>query len=69
MSQLTTHVLDTSKGLPAAGIHIVLEKPGKENEWIAVANGTTNSDGRIGNLLSDEIAPLLPNLLAFFRQN
>ncbi|MBL0103335.1 MAG: hydroxyisourate hydrolase [Bacteroidetes bacterium] len=50
MSQITTHVLDTSIGKPAMGITIHLE--GKSsNGWNQMAQGITNADGRIGDLL------------------
>jgi 5-hydroxyisourate hydrolase len=53
MSQLTTHILDTTKGKPAALVPVVLSQlVGKE--WIAVAHGITNSDGRIPNLLGND---------------
>lgn len=55
MSQITTHVLDTSKGRPAAGITVTMfEKVGLE--WLEVASGITNHDGRINNLLKEEVA-------------
>lgn len=50
MSQITTHVLDTSKGKPAAGIRISLQKP-IENDWEEITSGVTNDDGRIPNFL------------------
>jgi len=50
MSQITTHVLDTSKGLPAEGIAIKLFQQ-TENQWSEIASGATNSDGRISDLL------------------
>ncbi len=57
MSQVTTHILDTSKGKPAWGVTITLfEKVG--TEWLEVAKGITNKDGRISNLLKEE--ELLP---------
>jgi 5-hydroxyisourate hydrolase-like protein (transthyretin family) len=31
MSQLTTHILDTTKGKPAPGIHIILYNHKKKN--------------------------------------
>ena len=46
MSQLTTHILDTSIGKPAEGVNIRLEKNGN-----VFAEGTTNQDGRISDLL------------------
>jgi 5-hydroxyisourate hydrolase len=54
MSQITTHVLDTSKGIPAQGIKAVLEKPDGKGIWHAVGLGETNADGRILDLLPDE---------------
>lgn len=50
MSQLTTHILDTTKGKPAAGVNIVLYQQGK-NAWKEITQGVTNNDGRIPNLL------------------
>lgn len=57
MSQITTHILDTTKGKPAWGVTIKLfEKIGAE--WLEVAKGITNKDGRISNLLKeDEVLP------------
>lgn len=54
MSQITTHVLDTSRGLPAKGLAISLFEQ-TENGWNELAHGTTNSDGRVSDLLSDEV--------------
>ena len=47
MSQITTHVLDTAKGRPAAGIRIQLQNQSGKT----IAQGSTNEDGRIGDLL------------------
>jgi len=54
MSQITTHILDTSIGKPAAGVAIHLQKPTKDG-WENLASGITNSDGRIPDLLAKEI--------------
>jgi len=54
MSQITTHILDTSIGKPASGVGIHLQKPTKEG-WENLASGSTSSDGRISNLLEDEV--------------
>ena len=54
MSQITTHVLDTSKGLPAEGITISLQRPIGEDQWEEITSGITNSDGRISNFLSND---------------
>lgn len=48
VSFITTHVLDSVAGRPAAGIDVVLERLG--GSWSRVASGTTNADGRIGDL-------------------
>ena len=53
MSQITTHVLDTSLGKPAQGISIILEEKSNDG-WNALGSGTTNSDGRISDLLPKE---------------
>lgn len=52
MSQITTHVLDTSKGKPAFGIRISLYA-GANDEWTELGWGTTNTDGRVSNLLEN----------------
>ena len=54
MSQVTTHVLDTMKGKPAAGISIILYR-GENDQWTELARGITNSDGRITDLLRKEV--------------
>ncbi len=53
MSQITTHVLDTSSGRPAAGVKISLQK-NSNNEWKEIAKGITNTDGRVSDLLAKE---------------
>lgn len=55
MSQITTHVLDTSKGLPAKGVKITLKKPLGENNWEKITSGVTNNDGRIPNFLPGDM--------------
>jgi len=54
MSNITTHVLDTSVGKPAAGINVVLEL--KRDQWETIGNGTTNNDGRIADLTGDRLS-------------
>jgi len=53
MSQITTHVLDTSKGKPAEGITIILYR-GENDQWTEIARGATNADGRLSTLLDEE---------------
>jgi 5-hydroxyisourate hydrolase len=74
MSQITSHVLDTSRGKPAEGITISLfesngELNGSSNSsskngntgqehWSLLAEGKTNSDGRVPALLAqDRVLP------------
>lgn len=53
MSQITTHILDTTKGKPAANVSIALLQQVGEN-WQEIARGKTNADGRIPDLLAKE---------------
>ena len=52
MSPLTTHVLDTALGRPAAGVPLILAKP-SGGGWITVGRGVTDTDGRCGTLLKN----------------
>jgi len=52
MSGITTHVLDTSRGRPAAGVPVVLEIRSNEG-WREVARAETDADGRVRNLLPE----------------
>ncbi len=53
MSAITTHVLDTSCGRPAAGVNIVLEIETGAG-WRVLGQGATDMDGRARSLLPDE---------------
>ncbi|MCH7574874.1 MAG: hydroxyisourate hydrolase [Candidatus Marinimicrobia bacterium] len=53
-SPLTTHVLDTAGGQPAAGVAVTLERQLPGGDWQTLGSGTTDSDGRIGSLMADE---------------
>lgn len=59
MSGITTHVLDTARGRPAAAIPVVLEQRDGTGEWIAVGRGETDGDGRLRSLHPDG-TPLEP---------
>jgi 5-hydroxyisourate hydrolase len=54
-SPITTHVLDTSLGRPAAGVGAKLERIDHGGTWVPLGTGVTNSDGRIGDLVEDPI--------------
>jgi len=66
MNSLSTHVLDTMHGRPAAGMKLVLT--GSHGE---VAQGATNNDGRCPGLVGGELAPgryaLTFSVAAYFR--
>jgi 5-hydroxyisourate hydrolase len=49
-SPITTHVLDTAQGQPAAGMGVVLEIRDRDR-WTILAKGTTDADGRMATLL------------------
>ena len=52
MSQITTHILDTTRGLPAINVPITLfSKNG--NDWQEINNGVTNNDGRLPGLIAE----------------
>ena len=53
MASLSTHVLDTSQGLPAQGLRITLESAVGEH----LADGTTDADGRISPLGPESLEP------------
>lgn len=46
---ITTHVLDTSVGGPAVGMDVVLEVH-KGSDWVRVASGPTDTQGRLAPL-------------------
>jgi 5-hydroxyisourate hydrolase len=50
MSQITTHVLDTSLGRPVAGVPVILEIQ-KAGGWQEISRGATDADGRLQHLL------------------
>ena len=51
MSAITTHVLDTAAGRPAAGVPVTLESQTDDGVWRVVGRGATNDDGRARDLL------------------
>jgi 5-hydroxyisourate hydrolase len=51
MSPITTHVLDTAKGQPAAGVEVTLELADPTGIFRGVGNGRTDDDGRVRDLL------------------
>lgn len=57
MSAITTHVLDTARGRPAAGVAVSLERHAEGSGWHEVGRGITDADGRLRNLLPEGQRP------------
>jgi 5-hydroxyisourate hydrolase len=54
---ITTHVLDTALGRPAAGVHVVLEVMDARDDWHVAGRGVTDADGRVRSLMTTDPAP------------
>lgn len=73
-SPITTHVLDTSSGTPAAGVHVVLQFWNAGRDWQQVAESITNEDGRIldwlpaGTKLTPGVYRLMFDTRAYFER-
>ena len=52
MSQISTHVLDTSVGRPAPGVAVELSQEDR-----VIASGVTDADGRLMTLGPDRLEP------------
>lgn len=53
MSTISTHVLDTARGVPAEGLPITLEEQ-VTGGWERIGGGVTNDDGRVRDLLDPD---------------
>jgi 5-hydroxyisourate hydrolase len=60
VSSLSTHVLDTALGQPAAGIRVTLSRSGQQ-----IGGGVTDADGRIKDLQDGSSLTPGPYLLTF----
>jgi 5-hydroxyisourate hydrolase len=47
MSTISTHILDTSRGRPAAGVGVKLEALNAGEGWAQLAQAQTDEDGRV----------------------
>ena len=56
MSAITTHILDTGLGRPAAGVPVRLERLDGAH-YTELAAATTDDDGRVRELGSDQAEP------------
>jgi 5-hydroxyisourate hydrolase len=56
MGRLTTHVLDTSAGRPAAGVKLALSRLGSQGVAEFLREAVTNADGRVDGPLLEGTA-------------
>jgi 5-hydroxyisourate hydrolase len=54
MSGISTHILDTSLGRPAAGVPVILDRADGQH-WLTVASAVTDEDGRCRPLMKAEM--------------
>ena len=54
MATLSTHVLDTSRGRPAGGIAITLERLNAGEGWTPLSEAATDEDGRVKHFVLSE---------------
>ncbi len=52
MSQITTHILDTTLGKPAVAVTVTLAQQ-VDGEWVELAAAATDENGRVAALLAD----------------
>ena len=52
---ISTHVLDTARGRPAAGLAVTLSQRGANGAWSVVGKGVTDEDGRVADLSSQRV--------------
>ena len=60
---ISTHVLDTAAGRPAAGIRVRLERMLADGAAVEAGSGTTDVDGRIARLLEGTLTAGLYRLV------
>jgi 5-hydroxyisourate hydrolase len=54
MSHVTTHVLDTGSGRPAADVPVTLHRL-DGGSWVQIAEGATDADGRVTRLGAERL--------------
>jgi hydroxyisourate hydrolase len=66
MTQVSTHVLDISRGVPAAGLRLELLAAAEGAQWRRLALATTDADGRAAGLAGPDGAGPGRHRLVFF---
>ena len=54
---ISTHILDTTAGRPAAGVAVSLARAADAGQWTMLDRGATDADGRCRFRLPNELAP------------
>jgi 5-hydroxyisourate hydrolase len=54
---ISTHVLDTERGMPAAGLHVSLFRLGEDGRPLRLTQAFTDEDGRVRDLLDRPLSP------------
>ena len=54
MKRISTHILDTARGQPAAAVLVRLERCDLSGDWHRLAAAATDSDGRCAQLLPED---------------
>jgi 5-hydroxyisourate hydrolase len=57
MKRISTHVLDLSRGKPAGGVPVQLERREAPGHWRPLSSARTDRDGRCPQLLPDDDLP------------
>jgi 5-hydroxyisourate hydrolase len=52
---ISTHVLDTMRGTPAAGLEVTLSRREPDGDWKIVGDAVTDADGRVRELVQNEL--------------
>jgi 5-hydroxyisourate hydrolase len=53
VTDVSTHVLDTAAGRPAAGVAVSLHELADDGGWLEIAAATTDADGRASRLAGE----------------
>jgi 5-hydroxyisourate hydrolase len=53
MNRVSTHVLDTARGKPAAGVPVRLDQQDSSGQWSTISAAQTDQDGRWAQLVTD----------------
>eukprot|EP00462_Mataza_sp_D1_P001419 CAMPEP_0175095826 /NCGR_PEP_ID=MMETSP0086_2-20121207/4385_1 /TAXON_ID=136419 /ORGANISM="Unknown Unknown, Strain D1" /LENGTH=130 /DNA_ID=CAMNT_0016369145 /DNA_START=81 /DNA_END=473 /DNA_ORIENTATION=+ len=66
-SPITVHILDTTAGVPAAGIPVVLEQE-RGGSWVNVSSVVTDVGGRADMMKLEEFTPSVDNPNCCFKE-